>query len=280
MTTKIAPIGAAKLCMGIVSLGLALWCLPAQAAECQRALRPLAGDWSEHRSGEFIFQYSLTGEHALHSSVDTPDSGLPDVVADVEQQLLAMREMLKSLHFQLPLESPRYQTQGASHILVLFQKLKKTGLAFDEVSRLPSGECVLMIQIASHYRSGNLTPAHELFHQVQNGYTPFKRAWFYEGTARWSETLLGQRKAVAQPVPAHALDLRAFWQQSYAAVAVWHGLIKRCSRTAAPAEIPAAVRSLRYRNGTPVLQDDQIPGHDYMRRVLEALKVLGDESRV
>src|SRR5690606_39577266 len=100
-----------------------------------------------------------------------------------------MREMLKLLGFQQPLESPRYLTQGASHILVRFREMEKSnGRAFDEVRRLPSGECVLIIEVTSRYRSGNFTPAHELFHQIQNGYTTFKQPWFYEGTARWSES--------------------------------------------------------------------------------------------
>lgn len=278
MKPTFAHRGKGRLMAGIASIGLWLLCLPVQAADCQRKLRPIEGDWREHRSGEFIFQYTLAGKHALQSPADTVASGVPDMVADVQVQLVAMREMLQSLQFQLPLDSPRYQSQGASHILVRFQKLQGNGLAFDEVSRLPSGECVLMIQIASHYRSGNLTPAHELFHQVQNGYTMFKRPWFYEGTARWSETLLGRREVNAQPVPADTPDLQALWKQSYSAVGVWHGLIGRCSSASAPPKIPAAVRSLRYRNGQPVMQDSRIPGHDYILRVLEALGTLSDET--
>src|SRR5690606_42150143 len=142
-----------------------------------------------------------------------------------------MRELLEYLQFQLPLESPRYQTQGATHVLVRFRNLQKVnGRAFDEVRRLPSGECVLIVEITARYRSGNLTPAHEYFHQVQNGYTPFKRPWYYEGSARWSETILGKSVVAPQAPPEEDSDLQALWTRSYSAVSVWYGLIRLCDR--------------------------------------------------
>lgn len=189
-----------------------------------------------------------------------------------------MREMLALLGFQLPLESSRYRERGASHILIRFRNLSRlNGRAFDEVRRLPTGECVLIIEITSGYRSGNLTPAHEFFHQVQNGYTPFKRPWFYEGTARWSETILGKTVIAPRAPPADKTGLQALWSQSYSAVSVWYGLVERCSRQPTEIKVPEHLYALHYRDGRPVFLDQLVPGHDYIRQVLENLERLGEQ---
>ncbi|NLY28683.1 MAG: hypothetical protein GX049_14275 [Alcaligenaceae bacterium] len=260
-----------------VALSLALFSLPSQADVCQRKLLPLEGNWHDYRQGEFIVQYTVAGEHALQAPTDTQTTGVPDVVADATTQLMAMHDMLKHLGFQLPLESQRYHGQGASHILVRFRKMDGlNGRAFDEVRRLPSGECVLIIELTNRYRTGNLTPAHELFHQVQNGYAPFKRPWFYEGTARWAETILGKESVAADPYPMSEADRRSFWAKSYAAVPTWYGLLKQCDRNPTDVAIPDDLRNLRYRDGRPVISDADILGHSFIRQVLEELATLGD----
>ena len=262
---------------GFFALSFVLFSIQGHAAICRFDLPSLEGEWQEYREGEFIAQYSLAGRHALKNPIDSQVSGVPDVVADALAQLVVMRELLKQMKFQLPLESSRYQGQGASHIVVRFRKLHYlNGQAFDEVRRLPSGECVLIIDLDSRYSSGNLTPAHELFHQVQNGYAPFKRPWFYEGTARWSETILGKSAVVARPIPDNAADTKLFWEQSYAAASVWYGLIERCNQQSAKVAVPDHLRAQRYRSGRPVILDDDIPGHDFIRQVLEELSKLGD----
>lgn len=274
---KAMPPRLARLCALLGGLLLAALALPAGAAGCERALGRLEGGWHEYRQDEFVLHYALAGEHALRFPAATRNAGVPDVVVDAALQLVAMREMLTSLAFRLPLDSPRYQSQQASRIVVRFQNLRgMNGRAFDEVRRLPSGECALVLHVGSHYRSGNLTPAHELFHLVQYGYTMFKRPWLLEGTARWAETLLGARPPAAQPVPDDASDLRAFWARSYRAVSVWYGLIERCDRASARVAVPDAVLALRYRSGQPVLRDDQVPGHAFIRHALEAAGALDE----
>lgn len=265
------------LTSALVALSLFLFSLPSWAEICQRKLQPLEGEWRDYRQGDFIVQYTVTGEHALRSPTDTQATGVPDAVADAATQLVAMSGMLKHLGFQLPFESRRYKGQSASHLLVRFRKMDGlNGRAFDEVRRLPSGECVLIIEVTNRYRTGNLTPAHELFHQMQNGYTPFKRPWFYEGTARWAETILGATSIVARPPPANEVNRRAFWGQSYAAVSTWYGLIERCDRNPAEVTIPDHLRALRYRDGRAVIVDADIPGHTFIQLALEELGSLSD----
>lgn len=269
---------SSRLASVLVALWLLLFGLPSVAEVCQHKLQPLDGEWHDYRQDEFVLQFSVAGEHALQAPImDTEATGVPDVVADAATQLVAMREMLRHLRFQPPLESARYQGQGANHILVRFRKMAGlNGRAFDEVRRMPSGECVLIIEVTNRYRTGNLTPAHELFHQVQNGYAPFKRPWFYEGTARWAETILGKKPVAPRRPPANEAERRILWAQSYAAVASWHGLIDRCDRYLTEVSVPDPLRVLRYRDGRPVMVDADIPGHAFIRHVLEELTQSGE----
>lgn len=248
-----------------------------KAAECSRHVQLLPGEWREQRQGEFIVQYAVSGEHVLHDFTDTKGDGLPDIVSDAMTQLIVMRDMLVLLGFQLPLDSDRYQSQGVSRILVRFRGLDRlNGRAFDEVRRLSSGECVIIIELSARYKSGNLTPAHELFHQVQNGYTPFKRPWFYEGTARWAETILGAPRVSSSALPNSDASRDVVWSQSYAAVSTWYGLIKKCDQLPMNVSVPDRLRNVRYRSGRPVLVDELILGHRYIRYALEQFGGLGN----
>lgn len=251
---------------------------PAYAAleKCQQGFSS-AGGWEEYRKDEFIIQYKLNGRHALPSpSFDK--SSTPLRVLDVATQLLAMRNTLRSLGYQDPLSSPRYREQGATHILVRIRHLERSsGLAFDEVRRLPSGECVLLLYIRNNLDVTNLTPAHEYFHLVQYGYTPFKRGWFLEGMARWAETILGRREFGISEVPSTPEGLSRFFAQSYGAVRVWNQLIQHCTKEDASVLFPEELFLLRYSNGRRVLENDMVLGAMFMRQVLEALFELDEQ---
>ncbi|MFN9913189.1 MAG: hypothetical protein ACK53L_11425, partial [Pirellulaceae bacterium] len=56
----------------------------------------------------------------------------------------------------------------------------------------PAGTLSLCFDVATQvHAERNLTPAHEVFHLIQNSATYFKNRWYTEGTARWSERGLG-----------------------------------------------------------------------------------------
>lgn len=272
-------------CSGILRTVLMTWGLffslsffhlHADASQCSRNIGILPGKWNQHENGVFIFQYSLEGRHALQASAPFNGSHLPSVVADAQLQLETARAVFQMLGFQLPLESPRYTSQGATHILVRFENMRGMGLAFDEVGRLPSGECVLRIAISNRYKTGNLTPVHEYFHQIQNGYSMFKRPWFYEGAARWSESVLGNRTLVLRPLPSTQDELAALWRESYSAVTLWNALGHYCVDGGGHVALSEALRKRSYSNGEPVVLDDLLLGHRFMLRVLRALGELSD----
>lgn len=248
-----------------------------EARVCNKNVQPLQGEWHEWRKDEFIMQFSLSGENALPVAVLSQDNSLPDVVMDTLTQLQVMRDMLNHLGFQLPLKSERYSSQLANHILVRFRKINGlNGRAFDEVRRLSSGECVLIIEIDINHRSSNLTPAHEFFHLVQSGYMPFKRPWLYEGTARWAETILGKRDVVLGKVPSSEEDLNKFWSKSYSAVSTWYSLIGGCVASSNLVTLPDHLLGVNYLDGRRVIVDENIPGFYYIRNVLESLGKLGE----
>jgi hypothetical protein len=86
----------------------------------------------------------------------------------------------------------------------------------------PEGVEVLTIDLSTRLAARNLSPAHELFHLFQNGYTLFKTPWYYEGVARWSEDLLRAGVGEAGELPASAADLEKLFKLSYGASRFWH----------------------------------------------------------
>lgn len=257
----------------LLSAALLIFGSAGSAAEESLCTRPVkaGSSWLEHREGEFIIQYALEGRHAL-TSLRVSGNGVPDVVSDAALQLTVMRDMLASMGFQHPLESTRYRSQGATHILVRFRSLQNaTGLAFDEVGRLPTGECVLTVHINSSYKSGNFTPAHEYFHLVQYGYTMFKRPWYLEGMARWAEDILGKRQVEPLSFPIEYSEFEAVFKQSYKADSMWYGLIRYCDSDFSDLQsIPKHMDGLTYTTGEAVLMDKTVPGKIFIKRILES----------
>jgi hypothetical protein len=155
--------------------------------------------------------------------------------------------------------------------------------------------------------TGNPTPAHEFFHQIQNGMTRVTNTWFYEGTARWSEEALHIQHTTARRPdtprrnsPANAMDyplsylpehprkglwdlledpahVARFLSLAYdAALLLWIPLAN-CSpgdRIVLPGDDP--VLKLTYSNGIPVVKRHVFAGARIIRAVLEELGATQD----
>lgn len=245
----------------------------AAAVNCTLQAPVLEGDWRYHRVGEFIFAYALTGPHAIDAKDSLDDAQLPRGVSDAVAQLVVVRGLFSRANFQLPLNSHRYRSQGANKILVRFQRIQSTGLAYDEVTRLPSGECVLTMVLSTRFMARDATPAHEYFHLVQNGYAMFKRPWYYEGLARWAESSVARRKMRMRPLlDAAALD--SLWGESYAAETSWNTLINTCTPLEVETSIFESELDATYRDGSSVLADRSWVGVGFVRRLLEELSLV------
>lgn len=136
--------------------------------------------------------YATEGEHAVVAD-DLNQNAIPDQAEDVLIQTLAAWRLWTLLGFADPLTTPRYQGSRWLDIHLLSRKtLGSNGVAYDEIQRFgrdgdPPGAGSLCFDVATSVKApANLTPAHELFHILQNSVCFLKNRWLTEGTARWS----------------------------------------------------------------------------------------------
>ena len=185
---------------------------------------------------EFRIYYTLEGDQALPAAdrQDHDRDGVPDKIQSLALQLVTARRCyVEVLGLRHPFESPRYRGR-VKFIDVNVWDLggNKNGMAGDAIvnyhrpSDPPEGVEVLTIDLSTKLSPRNLSPAHELFHVFQNGYTLFKAPWYYEGTARWSEDLLRAGAGEAGPLPATRAELEDLFKLSYDASRFWQALAR------------------------------------------------------
>jgi hypothetical protein len=234
--------------------------------------------------------YDTQGAHAVER-VDQNANGVPDQVEDVARQSwVAYRLFVDTLEFPDPLHSPRYRQASVIDVNLLSKStIKLNGIAYDGLQRFgrpldrPGARAISFDVATSVQPTESITPAHEMFHLIQNGATFFKTRWYTEGMARWSEHAL-QHGGVGKikyrgSWPHSAGDRQRLFGQTYdAEFSLWNPLAARADPAGAiPAEqIDPAVRGLTYVTGEPVLKDLELTGWRLMRDVLAALGVADD----
>ena len=233
-----------------------------------------------YQTGIFRIFYTLRGQDALplQKRKDTNHNGVPDYVEDIALQLQTSDLIYnKILGFTHPLQNDRYKNRAKGidiHLLHMPSKHGSTGDAiisyryrYIAVENYP----VISIKIANNLRPGTRTPAHELFHVYQNGYTMFKNRWYTEGTARWSEYVLKKGAAPERPLPQNTDALTSLTEQTYVAKYFWNRLARLCG-TSHRFPLPDTLLSLRYTaRKKPVVEDTSIDGYDFMRRFFRML---------
>jgi len=232
-----------------------------------------------YRQDEFAVYYTLTGDDALVNRVDANRNAIPDVVEDVATQLVATRQLLsETFGFTHPLQQPRFAK--VNDIRVKLINIKGNGVAYDEPHQFPdqkaNGGCSLMISLSNDLSEGTLTPSHELFHLFQYGYTMFKARWFLEGTARWSESVLGQKQLKRSPIPTDTQSLQAFFEKTYDAIEVWNQASVDLDSNGY-FSVPTALSKLRYVSGRAVVEDNVLFGAVFIKGVFEAFDRLDDQ---
>lgn len=277
--------------LGAFMAGLMLWSgTPARAAgpsACPVRQPPeLAALDRVHQADEFRIFYTLRGPHALRHTQDADGNGVPDAVEDAARQLIAARRIfVEAIGLAHPLQQPRYRARAQGidvHLLAIGPAdAVSHGRAYDEVRQYahgadgPTARCALRIDLDTRWTPPNQTPAHELFHLFQNGYTPFKVGWFTEGTARWAESALGPGADTADALPATPAALNALWASSYQAGAFWNRLT-RLLDPAGQMPVPDTLPAMRYADGRPVLEAPRLHGAAFMKALLEALALEGE----
>jgi hypothetical protein len=227
---------------------------------------------------EFRIYFTLTGPNALpeEDRTDSDLDGVPDKIQNIALQLvIARRCFVEALGLQHPLRSPRYSGHVKFIEVNVWALENKNGSAGDAIvnfhrpSDPPEGVEVVTIDLAAKLPTRNLSPAHELFHVFQNGYSQFKNAWYYEGMARWSEDLLraGAGRVGTLPVDAGALD--GLFKQSYEASRFWQALA-HATDPAGTVRLPSELADLRYIGSPkPIIEDDVFTGASLMKALLE-----------
>ena len=276
--TDLMPVGAAALC--------AVLCILATSALADDRVQRWP-KWQQCRvvldkclvRDEFRIYYALSDNDAL-LSLDRGDcngNGVPDKIENIARQLVAARRVfVEVMGLRHPFEGSRYKGR-VKFIDVHVRGLKVNGSAGDAIvnyhrpSDPPQGVEVLTIDISKKLPCRNLTPAHELFHIFQNGYTLFKNAWYYEGMARWSESALGKGAGIAGPLPTSAVDVTELFKLKYGASCFWLAAARETDKLGR-IRLPEALRALKYvGTETSVIGDDLFCGTALMRALLEEL---------
>ena len=285
-------------------LGLFGWLLADSCVALIAQDKELPAKLAEHfEHSEVRVLFNKEGKDAVPLG-DVDRNGTPDHVEDVAKQVWAARQLFcETLGFADPLQSERYP--GVKWIEVKIRHKDflngKNGVAFDESQRSalptdPPGTKVLTVTVGLHVvPMKNITPAHETFHLIQYGSTYFKNKWFLEGMTRWSEHgLLKEGLGAVKydpkgPWPQTANNQQALFGMGPDAESVlWNPIAKKTDRrgTIPGGKVSKELRTLKYSNGQPVLQDLELTGFDVMCDVLQELgkrddvasKELGYES--
>lgn len=213
---------------------------------------PSHADWRERRaalsemfqSDEFRIFYSRTGADALPNQEDANRNGTPDYVDRLAREFVAARNRYdRELQLTHPIKSPRYKNQAEFiDVNVLSFPLStngpRHGIAYDELSSFSRSRDlgrkvrVLVIDVANDLSPKNLTPAHELFHLYQNGYTFFKNRWYTEGTARWAESPSKNNSFADREWPRSVSEVRGLFKKTYDASSFWTSLASKADPTA------------------------------------------------
>jgi len=230
-----------------------------------------------HVHDEFRIFYTLDGEHRLPDARDANRNGVPDKVEDVATQLVVGRRIFSEV---MGLTHPMRQARNArtaSIDVFLFKMEKGNGRSYDEATNYrlgidgPQGHCALRIDLLNSHSNQNVSPAHELFHQYQYGYTMFKARWLLEGTARWAEYALRPGAGPERPLPGTLQALQAqVFSESYAASAMWNRLATLLD-PGGRLELPPDLMRITYTDGSPVVHDGQLRGAALMKALFEAL---------
>jgi len=233
------------------------------------------------RSDPFIIFYTRSGENAPPLD-DTTHSGIPDYVKNVEIQLQAANQYYQHmLGLTPPLQQPRYRLAKAIHVY-LFNLPRGNGMAFDEVTRVKYDNgrwlpCALTIRISSTLNQPlNPTPAHELFHLYQYGYTQFKVGWMLEGMTRWIESAFSGEIKMSPKLKARPpLEGAELFALRYSAWPFWQRIATENYGTIT---LSPELAAMRYLDGHPVFRTTTLPGGEALKPLLIRLQELSEEQ--
>lgn len=244
-----------------------------------------------HVLGAIRVFYTDVGPSAV-PTVDTDNNGVPDQVEDVAKQIWAARELFcNELNFQDPIGCERYSKVTCIEVRLRSRdEFGKNGVAFENAQKarpIPEGnnaDTALVMTIATSVEPAiNATPAHEFFHLIQYGSTYFKNRWYLEGQARWAEHALGKeglgdvRYDAKGPWPQETNHLQQLVGMTYdSEFVLWNPIARAADQKGVLPKLTPKLHALAYANGSLVVQDDLLNGHQLMHEILLELGRMDD----
>lgn len=187
-------------------------------------------------------------------------------------------------HFIQPKNNQRYQDK-LEFIDVHFMLSKASGTSGDAlikyhyINNVSRDTYSLSILISTKIKSGNLTPAHELLHAYQNGYTFFKNRWFTEGTARWVEYAFKPGTGEQKMLPRNHSTLEQLLAKTYDAKYFWNRIVSLCSKAPVKLTIPVILSQAKYIGSSEyVIKGNELYGHDFILSLFQKLQQFDDQS--
>lgn len=184
-------------------------------------------------TGQFRIYYTREGAHAFTGQVPGAMSS-EALVRQLGWQLQRGERFYREvIGLDSPLTSSRFNSVGAVDVHVLDMGEKLNGTASRVVRNyrythfhdpLPT----LTITLARHWKPGNLTPEHEVFHLYQYGYTDFGNPWFFEGLALSLGGAFDPRGYQTAPLPRTIDEFRQLEARGSAASSFWSSVLLKC----------------------------------------------------
>lgn len=253
----------------------------------------LASEWTDRRASlrvlfqveEFRVFYDLEGPDQLPTEFrsDADGDGTPDLVQNIALQMVVARELFTEvLGLRHPFAGARYKrrTKYIDINLLKFPLKKggpKNGVAYDGIVDFERpidkkrSVKVLAIDLSNRVNVMTATPAHELFHLYQNGYTMFKNRWYTEGTARWAEYAFKRGVGKAGRFPRDHAELQELLGKSYTASGFWNALCVHIDPSGMLI-IPRRLEERTYVGGVDrVLDVDHLHGVGFIKALLREL---------
>lgn len=201
----------------------------------------LYGDWKTQRENldkvhiinDFRIFFTYKGKNSLpeHNRIDQNYNGIPDYIENVALRLnLSKKLYIDVLKFQDPLKSRRYRDVKYIdvHVLKTDSSSSGDGVNVFKYKYYYFRDKAISIKLSNDLRSDTLTPSHEYFHTIQNGYSMFKNRWYTEGTSRWAEGVFKEGTGERKILPQNNLQLNQLFEKSYDAKYFWRKITYLC----------------------------------------------------
>lgn len=224
---------------------------------------------------EFRIFYTYKGKNSLpkFNRIDKNNNEIPDYIENLALRLnLSKKLYIDVLEFQDPLKSKRYQDVKYIdvHVLTSDSSSSGDGVNIFTYKYFNFRDKAIAIKLSNDLRSDTLTPSHEYFHTIQNGYSMFKNRWYTEGTSRWAEGVFREGTGQRKELPQNNLQLNQLFDKSYDAKYFWRKLAYLCDTN------KGVFEKYQWMNnniiGYPKLvKDNRVYGYTFMKRFLKNL---------